>query len=694
MGTFSKGKGKRDDELKSENLPHIFPLSPKSNMSENDMTGLRVYERYLLKAFSEPCIRNILICGEFGIGKSSVIRSFEKEFQSKNKKNFKWLRSKEKVLNHKPCGFLYVSLGDYAVGRDVLTGKKLSGAENREQGGESPCANNQVKTDDKHDAVLERRLLLQIYSRFHKADLPASCFKLIQEHNILSRYVIPAVCAIMTAVLLLLGYHEPIGGLLSRSFPFLDPWKPWIHLALYAVAIAIASIGVYFVVKNQLPKFTAKSLKIKADTLEAQYESNACESYLDQHAMELVYCLEQIAKKIDYTVVFEDLDWFNVQTCLAIFTRLREINYLVNLRLTQKKRKSLRFIYVANNGLLSSLKHSKFFDYILPIYPRLNQKTADKIFVENIGKVNEDFNKENNSNITVNVDNKLFYVIAPYLKDYREQYAILNEYGILLRVYRDSNRGVTDLQHIAVNILALSVYKNLFPADYAAIWDGESKVLPQYVPDAFNEKQKKLLDILQPYLPVSILYYVGFSKEKIVELREEQLEKDLRGTLQDAVNIEDEELVIAVQRYCEKRIKVLSEKKDNARRIKGQLESDFAVAIKYLVFRKYENWTWVFNQSVSALLAIEVLSCIKGDGETIVDETVLGELFCLINFDINGEESVFQKCKEFDALSWSRNLEAGELKTLILGTGRGYNGYVDVNGKRLSARIREYYTEE
>ena len=239
----------------------------------------------------------------------------------------------------------------------------------------------------------------------------------------------------------------------------------WVHWFLYLISFLFESFVTFAVVKDQLPKLQARSITIKANSLEAKYERTASESYLDQHITELVYCLDQIAKKIHYTVVFEDLDRFDTKTCLEIFTRLREINYLVNLRLSQKGDKPLRFIYVANESILAHLEHSKFFDYIIPVYPRLNQKTAEQIFTENLVKINKDKK-------LIEASSSFVRFVSPYLSDYRLQYTILNDYSILFRLFQNSNTNKAENVNSAVDILALSIYKNCFPGDFAKIWAG------------------------------------------------------------------------------------------------------------------------------------------------------------------------------------------------------------------------------
>lgn len=619
--------------------PSIFPLSANPTLDTSDMLGLDVYKRYLAGAFHETRIRNMVITGDFGIGKSSIIRSFETSYFHPRKKS----------------GFLYISLGNFM-----------------ESG---------VSIDDNQQNIFERRVLLQIYSRFHRKDLPASSFRLIQEHSRFSKNVISVVCGFMTAAVLLLNLHESIGGLLSANFSRIDlsafqgsaiTWlgtvlnnidvlKSWGHMVLYLLTIAVAAVAVSFFVYHELPRLQAKALTIKASNIEASYEDAACDGYIDQHTTDIVYCLEQIADQICYTVVFEDMDRLSTEVCLKIFTRLREINYLVNLRLSRKG-KYLRFVYVANNSLISHLEQSKFFDYIMPVFPCLNKKTALQILTTNLKKVNDELNSEMNTALIpsthTTTTSGALHVIAPYLSDYRLQYTVLNEYSLLLRLHLKTNQSSwknTDAEHI----LAFSVYKNLFPEDYSQIIQGKSKVFPIYRGEEFDEKSNELLSQLRggesPLLTTNCLYFAGYSREKIIESWKTQIKSDLYNTLSSIQAEDEKEAHEALKSYCDE----LDESTDTA---------IFVAVINYIVGKELGGWDWLFSTKHTIRFVLRILS--------ELEVGTLRLLFKSAGLDIESGKSIFEACENLSMLNQSEDFTQKELDVLCMGTGKQFSGNV------------------
>ena len=540
--------------MKSENI--IFPLSPDPTLrsEKNAIVTLG----FLKGALKSKRIHNIAVTGGFGTGKSSLIRSYKKEdfliggkllsFLSRVKRSLykKWthiLRGNRvsQVDNEgTPLNrFLYVSVGEYAS--DSKMKRKHTGiqvSQEGEQEGEQQGKQQENQSHGDHQAergedsksirAIERRLLLQIFARFRRADLPQSSFRLIPESWKKSSWLIAILLGIFVFSVLLLIFHRQLGALLvavnsmeggpewgAWIIAFLVEYKTLFRLFLSAYCIVFGGVASVLLCARILPRIRFHEFTVKGTYAELSLEQEAAESYLDHYSMELVYCLEKIAGKIDHVVVFEDLDRLDPDDCLYILTRLREINNLTNLRL-QKKGQHLRFIYVVNDNFMETVQHDKFFDYILPVIPEMNKRSASVLFAEKI--------KQIDSSYDISRVFPRFETVASCLSDYRLQNTILNEYQVLQKLYVLTKRKDSALDYPQKNqILAFAIYKNCWPGDYHALREGKSQVFTSKGVECPNEfkggRYEKLLEVLtdqnNQLLTLHSLYYIGFSEEKL-----------------------------------------------------------------------------------------------------------------------------------------------------------------------------------
>ena len=522
----------------------IFPLSPDSALSSKG--SISVYYGFLKGALESKRIHNIAVTGGFGTGKSSLIRSYEKKkhrikaaclalYSSVKRTPQKvwarifWRNSVSHVdADEKPLGrFLYVSVGEYAS--DTRAEEK----QGRQQKKTTPGS---VITDqweeDTSIRAIERRMLLQIFARFRIADLPQSSFRLIPEVWTKRLWLISILFGGFVFAGLLLRFHEQLGMLLvtvnnmegggklgAGIMSLLVKYKALIRWFLSAYCIGFGTLASAFLCVHILPRIRFRAFTVKGMNTELSVEREAAESYLDLYSMELVYCLEKISRKIDHVVVFEDLDRLDAKDCLYIITRLREINNLVNLRL-QKNGEPLRFIYAINDEFLGSVQHEKFFDYILPVIPKMNKRSAAVLFAKKIEKIDKDYSKD------VSDVFPQFETVVSCLSDYRLQNTILNEYQVLINLYTSTNGNKTlELETSQKNeILAFAIYKNCWPEDYHALRENNSRIFTSEgvrCPKPLKRaKYGKLLEVLTDnhLLTIHSLYYIGFSGEELSKM--------------------------------------------------------------------------------------------------------------------------------------------------------------------------------
>ena len=615
----------------------IFPLSYDPDLKEKEEQ--EIYYRYLNAAFEEPRIKNIGVVGSYGVGKSSLLHSYEKR-------------------EHKH--FLYVTMGK-----------------------------SKDNNDDSKNAI-ERRILLQIYSKFRREDIPLSGFEMIREamSHVKSKV---AVGIIWLLVILLLTFYAPLGRLLKAKLPsncLLIQLKTYIHIGLYITMIVLSLLIFGYLFYKLITKMHLRKISLKSENAELEVEREDDKDYLDQYSMELVYCLEQTAKKIGHTVVFEDMDRMKLKDVVDIFARLKEINTMVNQRL-QKDNKYIKFVYVVNDAVLAKMEHYKFFDYVLPVVPGVNPRTSNYIFRKNLARVN-DYLKSRLQNETLNEEFKelestkpdtMVNCAAPFLSDYRLQYMILNDYSIFMEMNAVHNE-IEKEQKTAQKLLALAIYKNVWPGYYESLSSGRQTRF--FALELENIKCSELASMLtrgdDPYLTYDSLYYLGYSTKEIVQ----DLVWKIRNTEQ-----------------TEEQIKLVREMPNNEFAFKGleeilstdgQDENDadkknlYKTIIRAFIVKKYKNAENLFENR-DLKLCIEIMSELMGGGVLQYMREIREEEWAA---DKNGGYDVFRHCKNRNMLTQIDDLTETQFKVLIRGlsyTDEFKDVYMSIIGSDKSRKV-------
>lgn len=592
----------------------IFPLSYDPELKEKEEQ--EIYYRYLNAAFEEPRIKNIGVVGSYGVGKSSLLHSYEKR-------------------EHKH--FLYVTMGK-----------------------------SKDNNDDSKNAI-ERRILLQIYSKFRREDIPLSGFEMIREamSHVKSKVTVGIIWFL---VILLLTFYAPLGRLLKAKLPsncLLIQLKTYIHIGLYITMIVLSLLIFGYLFYKLITKMHLRKISLKSENAELEVEREDDKDYLDQYSMELVYCLEQTAKKIGHTVVFEDMDRMKLKDVVDIFARLKEINTMVNQRL-QKDNKYIKFVYVVNDAVLAKMEHYKFFDYVLPVVPGVNPRTSNYIFRKNLARVN-DYLKSRLQNETLNEEfrelestkpDTMVNCAAPFLSDYRLQYMILNDYSIFMEmnaVHNEIEKG----QKTAQKLLALAIYKNVWPGYYESLSSGRQTRF--FALELENIKCSELASMLtrgdDPYLTYDSLYYLGYSTKEIVQ--------DLVWKIRNTEQTEEQIKLVREMPNNEFAFKGLEEILST----EGQDENDadkknlYKTILRAFIVKKYKNAENLFENR-DLKLCIEIMSELMGGGVLQYMREICEEEWAA---DKNGGYDVFRHCKNRNMLTQIDDLTETQFKVLIRG---------------------------
>ena len=373
-------------------------------LSDDEMRG---YNEALDFVFKEDDLLNIAISGPYASGKSSVFKTYE-----------------EKRLEKKKLKGIHISLSYF-----------------------SPNLKSKIKNQNPDDELtfndelmLERKIINQIIHQIEPKQIPSTDFKVKAESKSWINI-----------------FWASIISLFFCCFIYIDKTllNKWLEEPTQLTLILIGSIFTlitfvfYKIIDLQYRKNLIRRLKIFQNEIDISSECDV--SYFDKYLDEIIYILRK--SKLDF-IVFEDIDRYDDN---LILNKLRELNYIYNQRQKNRKRKptkgkTIKFIYLIKDEIFQSKERTKFFDYILPIVPVMDNSNS-------LGKMEELFKNEN---IYSDFSITFLDTLSLYLDDIRLIKNICNEYIIYKK----------KLPHQASwfkkeNLLAIIVYKNIFPADYS-----------------------------------------------------------------------------------------------------------------------------------------------------------------------------------------------------------------------------------
>lgn len=292
---------------------------------------------------------------------------------------------------------------------------------------------------------IERSILQQLLYGADADKLPFSRFKRIQSpgvrSKVLSTYILTGLFAIWyvfreRAAIFDGTYFKPFGLTTSldiavAAFAFIFLWSAIHHFYVASFGISLKSVSL-------------KDIQIRPS-------SDDQDSILNRHLDEIVYFFQST----DYNlVIVEDLDRFEDT---EIFVTLREINSLVNGNVGVKRQ--VRFLYALRDDMFVNTDRTKFFEFIIPVIPIINSSNSiDMVLAQ--GKRLE---------LDESLDPQFLHEVSRYLNDLRLIHNIFNEYAVYVDNLKTDGENVLD----ATKLLAVLIYKNVYPRDFERLHRGE-----------------------------------------------------------------------------------------------------------------------------------------------------------------------------------------------------------------------------
>lgn len=307
---------------------------------------------------------------------------------------------------------------------------------------------NTVKgKEDGFEEQLEYSILQQLFYHVKATNIPESRFGRIERTSRKKRIFVVVCILLFVVANLCLFCQEQV------TKYFLIPTEVLKSSFLFGISICVFIIGIWVVLFQLIlfiKKISIKNLKLDKATLEFEEKKNV--SIMNRFLDEILYLFQE--KKYN-VVIFEDIDRFENT---HIFTKLRELNLILNQ--SEEIGRRIVFLYALKDDIFANAEErTKFFDYIVPVIPFVNASNSGDLFRRRITDLHIPKEEVSSSFITD---------ISAFVNDMRVLTNVVNEF--------DLYRNLLDKKLKKGKLLAMILYKNLFPTDFSLLHQNKGVV--------------------------------------------------------------------------------------------------------------------------------------------------------------------------------------------------------------------------
>lgn len=412
---------KRIQEKKKNEFTDLAPIDDIENGAE--------YLKALHWAIKKKKVKNIALAGPYGAGKSSIIDTYLK---------------KHKIIRSKS---LRVSMATFVENETDEKGnpKKIS-----------------LGQDE-----IELGILKQLFYKVNYKKIPQSRYRKLHKINWKRVWGYLVLIFLILGVMEFIFFPDTFQMIIEKieeaggKFGLKGMVSDIIFLA-FCVGILAIIARTYRLV---LFRFKVNEVKLPTETVVKNSET-AAETVFNKNMDEIVYFFEETKYRI---VFFEDLDRLENP---SIFIHLRELNTLLNNYDGIKGR--IVFVYAIRDDIFTDTDRTKFFEFIIPVIPIINSTNSGEIFLQKL----EESEKKG---IVHEISQEFILDVSPYVEDMRILQNIYNEFV----VYKETIRTDQDLKLSDETMMALIIFKNLYPREFA-----ELQMERGVVKQAFEDKQR------------------------------------------------------------------------------------------------------------------------------------------------------------------------------------------------------------
>lgn len=387
-------------------------------------------------AIKNKDIRNVALTGPFGSGKSSIIQTLMEE--------------------HNEFNYLPLSLATLQADSE---GESEKG--NRTLGNEE-----KEKRTEALNRKIEYSILQQLIYKEKSDAVPNSRFRRII--HIEKKHLIQYSLGIVGFIIAFLIVFEPSFAKVETLYEFFDFGKCNIVFDLFsAIYLCFCVFWVFWYIIKSYANSKLNKLNLKDGDIEIKEENSIFNKHLD----EILYFFQVTNYNV---VIIEDLDRFDTE---SIYLKLRELNQLINE--SKIVERHIVFLYAIKDDVFENEDRTKFFDYITTVIPVINPSNSKAKLKAALKERGFDENEIPDDDLSE---------MAFFIQDMRILTNIANEYS----QYRQKLCSPDKKNLDPTKLLAMIVYKNYFPKDFANLHRREGLVY-----QCLNMKQQFVAEALK-----------------------------------------------------------------------------------------------------------------------------------------------------------------------------------------------------
>lgn len=330
---------------------------------------------------------------------------------------------------------------------------------------------NTVKgKEDGFEEQLEYSILQQLFYHVKATNIPESRFGRIERTSRKKRIFVVVCILLFVVANLCLFCQEQV------TKYFLIPTEVLKSSFLFGLSICVFILGICVILFQLIlfiKKISIKNLTLDKATLEFEEKKNV--SIMNRYLDEILYLFQE--KKYNI-VIFEDIDRFENT---HIFTKLRELNLILNQ--SEEIGRRIIFLYALKDDIFANAEErTKFFDYIVPVIPFVNVSNSGDLFRRKIANLHIPEAEVRSSFITD---------ISAFVNDMRVLTNVVNEF--------DLYRNLLDKKLNKEKLLAMILYKNLYPTDFSLLHQNKGVVYETFISaeklrDEIQKDDRKQID--------------------------------------------------------------------------------------------------------------------------------------------------------------------------------------------------------